>query len=383
MRQQLTPLWPVLRLYPTPTLTTFLPQELPPELPQELPPEIVQIGEQPASAVTANTVVVATPIQLHELVRRSPSTHISEECRQAYTVSSYEIPLDTRPRDMRRVQTQWQTCLSTMYNCCSPEFWKIFLPVHTFPVNIIDTVLRAAKRTFLAKNSTKWKQFPITRRALLDKTGRAADFWPTVLHKVEIDLTGVLNYPLASGTRSIAFEFLDPIWAWLSVARDMLPEDLHWRPAGQNPRHPVYGGGVQFGECFREACASCPPGSYPMLFSLHWDGTSGGGISSAPICIGVLNTNNCGAETQWCIGYIPKVPDQARAEFAKTPDCTKIKFHIRQECCRAILRVLSAAASSGVICGLRNRLGNDVDRLLFPRLVAMNFDQPEAQLFFG
>ena len=120
-----------------------------------------------------------------------------------------------------------------------------------------------------------------------------------------------------------------------------------------------------------------------MCFSLHWDGTSGGGISSDPICIGVMNTNNCGAETQCCIGYMPQVPDQARAEFSKTQDCTKIKFHIRQECCRAIVRVLEAAATSGVICGLSNRLGNFVDRLLFPRLIAMNFDQPEAQLFFG
>ena len=120
-----------------------------------------------------------------------------------------------------------------------------------------------------------------------------------------------------------------------------------------------------------------------MCIGLHWDGTSGGGISSEPICIGVMNTNNCGAETQCCIGYIPKVPDSARAEFAKTADCTKIKFHIRQECCRAILRVLENAATKGVICGLNNRLQENVSRLLFPRLTSMNFDQPEAQLFFG
>ena len=120
-----------------------------------------------------------------------------------------------------------------------------------------------------------------------------------------------------------------------------------------------------------------------MCLALHWDGTSGGGISSTPICVGVMNTNSCGADTQCCIGYMPVVPDQARAEFAKTEDATKLKWHIRQECFRAMARVLEIAARRGVMCTLPNRLNSPVDRLLFPRLIAMNFDQPEAQLFFG
>jgi len=36
-----------------------------------------------------------------------------------------------------------------------------------------------------------------------------------------------------------------------------------------------------------------------------------------------------------------------------------------------------------VLCRLRNIENEEIERLLFPRLVAMNFDQPEAQLFFG
>ena len=366
MRQQLPPMRQQL---PTPTMPQ-IPHPL--DLPQEVP--------QIRLANPAPIVATATPMKLNDLARRSPST---EECRKAYTVNTYEIPLSTRPKDFRRVQAQWKRFLSELRTSCCQKFWEIFLPVHTFPVNVIDTVLRATKRTFLAKNSAEWKHFPSSRRTLLDKAGSVGDFWPAVLHTCRIDLTGVLTKPLVSGTRSLTFEFLDPVWAWLSVARDLPPEDLHWRPAAQSPLDPVYGGGVQFGECFREACRSCPPGGYPMGVGLHWDGTSGGGISSAPICIEVMNTNNCGAETQCCIGYMPKTPDQARKEFAKTPDCTKLKFHIRQECCRAILRVLEAAAISGVICGLFNRLHNSVDRLLFPRLFSMNFDQPEAQLFFG
>ena len=61
----------------------------------------------------------------------------------------------------------------------------------------------------------------------------------------------------------------------------------------------------------------------------------------------------------------------------------RLKFHIRQECAVAITRVLEAYASTGIVCRLRNVRGVDTTRLLFPRLMSMNFDQPETQLFFG
>lgn len=41
------------------------------------------------------------------------------------------------------------------------------------------------------------------------------------------------------------------------------------------------------------------------------------------------------------------------------------------------------AATTGVVCRLKNIHNVDTTRLLFPKLVSMNFDQPEAQLFFG
>ena len=119
-----------------------------------------------------------------------------------------------------------------------------------------------------------------------------------------------------------------------------------------------------------------------MPFALHWDGTSGKGLSSAPICIGLGNTNICDTSTQFCIAYIPVVPDENRKDFSKTVQ-VKVKFHIRQACATAILKVMESAASKGVWCALKNIQGDMVKRLCFPRLVSMNFDQPEAQLFFG
>ena len=62
---------------------------------------------------------------------------------------------------------------------------------------------------------------------------------------------------------------------------------------------------------------------------------------------------------------------------------TRLTCHIRQSCAAAILRVLEQAASTGVTCRLLNIRNQDVKRLLFPKLAAMNMDQPEAQKFFG
>ncbi len=323
-------------------------------------------------------------MSLTELARRPPNL---EEFRRAYKIvanANIQTSRHPRARDMTALQKIWDNCLLRCKGTCCKKFWDYFLGIHEFPVNVIDTCLHTAKNTFMERHSSEWKLFPTSRRSLLKKIEHVKKFWPQILHHVEIDLTAAgLAQELPSGTKSLLFKFVDPVWAWLLAAQKQNPLDMHWRPKGQNHAMPVYGGGIQYGECFRQACVTCPDGAYPMCVTLHWDGTSGGGISSAPICIGVANTNSSSADTQFCIGYMPVVVDQQRPEFLKRPDATELKFYIRQECCRAILRVLESAAVTGVLCRLRNIENEEIERLLFPRLVAMNFDQPEAQLFFG
>ena len=75
---------------------------------------------------------------------------------------------------------------------------------------------------------------------------------------------------------------------------------------------------------------------------------------------------------------MPHTPDED-----KVTTSTEIKHYLRQQCAKAILQVLNTVAECGVLCRLRNSGGEDTVRILFPRLMAMNFDQPEAQLFFG
>ena len=167
------------------------------------------------------------------------------------------------------------------------------------------------------------------------------------------------------------------------AARQQHPLDLQWKSVAQKHGQKVYGGGVQYGECMREACRQIPQGTYPMLIGVHWDGTSAHGVSSAPICVCVGNTNTCDKSAQYCIGYMPHIPDERQPEWKKQPVATRVKFHIRQKCFGAILRILEEAATRGVQVRLRNQLGREADRVLFPKLSSINFDQPEAQLVFG
>ena len=144
----------------------------------------------------------------------------------------------------------------------------------------------------------------------------------------------------------------------------------------------MYGCGVQYGEAFHAAHASCPDGAYTLGFSLHWDGATARGVSAAAILVGVANTNLMSPATQFCIAYIPVVTGLGK-KFHSSPTATELKFFIRNACARAILQVLESGARYGVVCRLKDRRGEETRRLLIPKLMSMNFDQPEAQLFYG
>jgi hypothetical protein len=158
---------------------------------------------------------------------------------------------------------------------------------------------------------------------------------------------------------------------------------MFWQAKTQTLRHSgerVYGGGIQYGKAFAEACRTCPPGSNPMAFTLHWDGTQAHGQNASPIVVGVANVNGQSTAAQTCIAYIP-VPQGMGAEWHS--HAVEVKFYIRQQCVAAILKVMEDASVRGVWVQLRGEDSNMDTKLLFPRLLAMNLDQPEAQLYFG
>ena len=170
--------------------------------------------------------------------------------------------------------TKLQICISFILPCicrynesvfemCSPKFWSFFLPLHRFSTGAIDAALGAAKKNFLCKRTVEWSMFPASKRAFLKKMRQVQPFWPSVSHETTIDVS---HFALPSELKEIKFRFIDPVWGWLMAARAQDPSDLHWKPVIQSSQ-PVYGGGVQFGEAFAQACASCPEGAHFFLFS--------------------------------------------------------------------------------------------------------------------
>ena len=322
----------------------------------------------------------ATTAPLASLARRQPMSWEDErELRGGYIITEALPSRAEEARQMSATQDAWEHVLRTTKSACSDDFWKIFLQLHTYSTVAIDSSLRAVKQVFVTETVAK-RKFPISKRALLAKMDSARTFWSRIRHTYEVDLS---QFNLPSGTTSVQFKFVDPVWAWIMAARRQHPLEMHWKPFVQAHRKEKYGGGIQYGKWFQQACRSLPPGSYPMCIGLHWDGTAARGLSSSPVCICVGNTNSCDRSAQYCVGYMPHAPDESKPEFRKTTRATAVKHYIRQKCSSAILRVLEEAATRGVVCTLLNQENREVQRLLFPRLSSMNFDQPEAQLFFG
>ena len=150
--------------------------------------------------------------------------------------------------------------------------------------------------------------FPPSKRALFTRIRKIPPFWIHVMHTIQIDVSA---FVLPSGIKKIMFEFIDPIWRWIVAVRRQNPVDFHWKSIDQG-EVAEYGAGVQYGEAFHQACMSCPPNSYPMCVSLHWDGTHGHGLHTAPICIGVANTNRQRSEAHFCLGYMPETPNASK-----------------------------------------------------------------------
>ena len=321
------------------------------------------------------------PVDMLALARRAPVT------LQSYTTRVREVPrrvtvFPANPRDFVDLQNTWDRYVQDVFGTCCPKFWKFFLPLHEESGSAIDSALRSARNAFAGAEEF-WSSFPSTRRVLRQTiTSNVDKFWPRVMHTTTIDL-GAFDLP--HDKRTLDFSFIDPIWAWLMAAQRLPANDMQWVPCRQfHPEFPnryFYGAGVQFGDSFAQACSTCARGTYPMLMSLHWDGTNAHGMHATPICVGVANTNSMSANTQYCIGYIPVLADMG-ATFEGIS--VQVRFSIKQQCVAAILRVMEIGACRGVRCRLPSATpGTSEVMTLMPRLLSMNLDQPERQSYFG
>lgn len=264
--------------------------------------------------------VAAYPTPLHELSRREPFNCAQTLTqRSAYCIGSVDVDT-TGARNFVAIQDKWEEMLQFCKQRYSATFWTFFLKLHTFSQVVVDTALHNVRKMYFFPSALK-RGFPSCRRNMMSHLGCINEFWTIVRHTCRIDLS---EFDLQSGTRFLDFQFIDPIWGWLLAARRHHPGDLHWKPHAQHRTDaPVYGGGIQYGECFKHVCMQRPEGSQLMMMALHWDGTYGRSLDVTPIAVAVANNNNCDKSKETCIGYMPFTPDQKQPEFAKTAKCTR------------------------------------------------------------
>ena len=179
-----------------------------------------KIAPEPIVTPTENAIITvpivplitapATTAPLASLARRQPMTWDHErELRGGYTITEALPGCAEEARQMSVTQDAWEHVLHTTKSSCSEDFWKIFLQLHTFSTVAINSSLRAVKQVFVTETVDK-RNFPISKRALLAKMDSARTFWSRIRHTYDVDLS---QFNLPSGTTSVQFKFVDPVWA--------------------------------------------------------------------------------------------------------------------------------------------------------------------------
>ena len=297
-----------------------------------------------------------------------------------------------------QMQELWRNYVEDAYNCCSPNFWRVYRTVRTESARCQQDVLTVVHK--LQNQPTQWPQSYRTLRARVRRA--AGDFWQYVTEKYTVDIS---QFDLP-GQTSVEFSFIDPIFVWLQCCNAMhgASVPMHWDP--HTLRHPVtheelFGAGIQYGQLIRQATSTIPVEGKVALMSVSWDGgnTGYGSRSAVPICIQVMNVNSASADSIGLVGYLPHV--EVSDSYKESNALKLAKRHVQQvvtnmlhlltynvviihiccihqKCVGYVLRAIERNAKYGVRC----KIGHDTFRL-YPRLGALALDTPERVKYFG
>ena len=194
------------------------------------------------------------------------------------------------------------------------------------------------------------KKFPISVRSLRDTVLReVGDFASLVRHQIQIDLS---KFELPGDVREVTFDFVNPLWAWITAAIDMVESGhtMHFEPKAmfhETTQERLYGAGVSFGDKLKFAASQTPQGGRPALFGISFDGGDSGvsNRSVYPICVSVLNFD--GADPLACglVGFIPPVP--VPQGFKKNQKYLNARAHVMQGCIGAVLDEIESVSRHG------------------------------------
>lgn len=219
-------------------------------------------------------------------------------------------------------------------------------------------------------------------RELRRKSLEIAGHFPSlVMHEIRID---VRKFRLPGKLEEVRFRFINPLWAWVAAANDMIDagHKMNYQPQSmfhETTNESLYGASVVFGKKLSWAAARTPQGGKPALFGISFDGGESGvsNRSLYPICVSVLNFD--GTEPLACglVGYMPEL-DVPKVFKHKKKRFLLARGHVFQRCIGAILDEVEAVSRDGFSA----RLGSETIRL-HPFLVAVRVDSKERKTYFG
>lgn len=208
----------------------------------------------------------------------------------------------------------------------------------------------------------------------------AGDFPALFMHEITIDLR---RFRLPGGLHEVKFRFVNPLWAWVSAAEDMISagHTMNYDPKAmfhETTNERLFGAGVSFGEKLAWAWARTPRGGKPALFGASFDGGDSGVSTRSlyPLCVSVLNFDGADPLACFLVGYVP-VLDVPKV-FRANKRFLLAKCYVIQRCMGAILDVLQSVSKDGFTA----RLGGEIIRF-HPFLVAVRVDSKERKSYFA
>ena len=262
------------------------------------------------------------------------------------------------------------------------EFWRVLSTVYLEHAVVIDRVLKTCRSTFMLSKKMR-SLFDSSVRAIRTRSlSKAGDFPSLVMHEITVDLR---EFRLPGDNEEVKFRFVNPLWAWVGAANDMLdaghkinfvPKTMYHERTGER----LYGAGVAFGDKIKWAASRTPIGGKPALFGISFDGADSG-VSNRnmyPVCVSVLNFD--GAEPLSCglVGYIPQLDVPKAFKTKKSKVFLRARNHVFQTCIGSILDEIENVSGDGFSA----HLGGETMRL-HPFLVAVRVDSKERKTYFG
>ena len=147
------------------------------------------------------------------------------------------------------MQTAHQEYLHNVRHMYSDVFWRVFKRMCAESNVVVDRTLDIVRDLFIPPGP-RYDNFPISVRTIKrDIANTCGTFHLKLLHEITVPLT---QFNLPGDNDSVTFRFVNPLWAWVIAANNMVSSGhrMHFEPQTmfhESTNQRLYGAGVSYG----------------------------------------------------------------------------------------------------------------------------------------